>query len=56
VRAVLWQYWFTSIEDKHRIGNWWRRNLLGQYAPTLTHAPDGKITVVEETDELPSHQ
>ena len=25
VRAVLWQYWFTSREEKRATGNWWRR-------------------------------
>jgi lipase maturation factor 1 len=56
VRAVLWQYWFTSMEEKHRTGNWWRRSLLGQYAPTLTYSADGKVTVVAEPDLLPPHE
>jgi hypothetical protein len=47
VRAVIWQYWFTSITEKRKTGNWWRRELLGTYAPTLTPGPDGKIAVVE---------
>jgi hypothetical protein len=25
VRAVLWQYWFTSMDEKRSTGNWWRR-------------------------------
>ena len=33
VRAVLWQYWFTSREEKRATGNWWRRQYLGLYAP-----------------------
>ncbi len=56
VRAMLWQYWFTSMNEKHRTGNWWRRTLLGQYAPTVTYGPDGRITVAEAPDELPSHE
>jgi lipase maturation factor 1 len=56
VRAVLWQYWFTSMEEKRRTGNWWRRSLLGQYAPTLTYSADGKVTVVAEPDLLPPHE
>lgn len=48
VRAVLWQYWFTTIAEKHATGNWWRRLFLGAYAPTLTIGPDGKIAVVRE--------
>jgi lipase maturation factor 1 len=47
VRALLWQYWFTSIAEKRAQGNWWRRKLLGPYAPTLGRDPDGKISVVQ---------
>jgi hypothetical protein len=46
VRAVLWQYWFTTMSEKRTTGNWWRRELLGFYAPTLELQPDGKIGVV----------
>ncbi len=56
VRAMLWQYWFTSMEEKRRTGNWWRRTLLGQYAPTLTFDANGKIAVVGEPDELSPHE
>jgi hypothetical protein len=55
VRAVLWQYWFTSMDEKRRTGNWWRRNLMGLYAPALTRQPDGKFAVVQWPDELPPH-
>jgi hypothetical protein len=47
VRAVVWQYWFTSGDEKRAQGLWWRRQLLGLYAPTLERAPGGKIAVVE---------
>lgn len=47
VRAVLWQYWFTSLKQKRATGDWWIRKLLGQYAPTLTLEPDGKFAVVQ---------
>jgi hypothetical protein len=47
IRAVLWQYWFTSIEEKRSIGLWWRRQLLGLYAPTLEREADGSIQVTE---------
>jgi lipase maturation factor 1 len=47
VRALLWQYSFTSMEEKRKTGMWWRRKLLGLYAPTLERAADGKISVVE---------
>jgi lipase maturation factor 1 len=54
-RAVLWQYWFTSRDEKRRTGDWWRRQWLGLYAPELTLTPDGKPDVVRWPDELPPH-
>jgi hypothetical protein len=47
VRAVLWQYWFTSMAEKRATGNWWRRQMLGLYASALGHAADGSIQVTE---------
>ncbi|TAN24198.1 MAG: lipase maturation factor family protein [Acidobacteria bacterium] len=41
VRAVLWQYWFSTPAQKRRQGIWWRRKLLGQYAPTLVMTSAG---------------
>jgi lipase maturation factor 1 len=55
VRAMLWQYWFTSMDEKRRTGNWWRRELVGLYAPVLTKATDGKFAVIEWPEELPPH-
>jgi hypothetical protein len=55
IRAVLWQYWFTSMDEKHHTGNWWKRSLMGLYAPELIRQPDGKFVVVEWPDELPPH-
>ena len=55
VRAVLWQYWFTSMDEKRRTGNWWRREFLGLYAPEITLTQDGKVAVVEMPEELPPH-
>jgi hypothetical protein len=43
------------MEEKRRTGNWWRRNLMGLYAPQLERQPDGKFAVVEWPDELPEH-
>jgi len=56
VRAVLWQYWFTTMSEKRATGNWWKRQLLGVYAPTLELEPDGKVGVVEMPPELPLHR
>jgi hypothetical protein len=47
VRAVLWQYWFTSASEKHSTGLWWRRQYLGLYAPTLAREPGGENRAVE---------
>lgn len=47
VRAVLWQYWFTTPEEKRATGMWWRREQLGIYAPTLEREADGRIVVLE---------
>jgi hypothetical protein len=47
IRAVLWQYWFTSMAEKRATGTWWRRQLLGLYAPTPEREPDGTIVVTE---------
>jgi hypothetical protein len=55
VRAVLWQYWFTSIAQKHATGNWWTRQLMGVYAPVLERDPQGGVTIVTMPDPLPRH-
>ena len=47
LRAVLWQYWFTTMAEKRATGRWWRREMLGLYAPALERAPDGSIHVIE---------
>jgi lipase maturation factor 1 len=47
IRAVLWQYWFTSLAEKRANGTWWRRQLVGLYGPTLEREPDGSIRVLE---------
>jgi hypothetical protein len=47
VRAVIYQYWFTDLRTKRATGNWWRRELLGDYAPGLEREPNGKIAVLD---------
>ena len=56
LRAVLWQYWFTTLEEKRATGMWWKRKLIGLYAPVLERTPDGKVTVVEWPEQLPPRQ
>ena len=53
VRAIIYQYWFTSLETQRRSGLWWRREYLGRFAPTLTLRPDGSPMVVEFPDANP---
>ena len=48
VRAVLWQYWFSTSEQKRSEGVWWRRQFLGTYAPTLSRLADGRFGVMDE--------
>jgi hypothetical protein len=48
VRAVLWQYWFTSLAEKHATGKWWRRQLLGTYAPTIQRTAEGHFVIVQD--------
>ncbi|HLI64521.1 MAG TPA: lipase maturation factor family protein [Terriglobales bacterium] len=55
VRAVLWQYWFTTLAERRATGDWWRRQWLGVYAPVLEREPDGKVTVVQWPALLPPH-
>ena len=54
VRAVLWQYWFTTMSGKRATGNWWRRQYLGLYAPALELQTDGRIRVLEMPAETGS--
>ena len=53
VRAVMWQYWFTDLATKRREGLWWRRKLLGLYAPILVRQPNGRIEAVEPPQTNP---
>jgi len=45
VRAMIWQYWFTDRATKRKEGTWWRRELLGVYAPALERTPEGKVII-----------
>jgi hypothetical protein len=56
VRAVLWRYWFTSMQQKRQTGDWWTRRLLGVYAPVLERDTQGQVGIVAMPDELPPHE
>lgn len=53
VRAVMWQYRFTDAKTKRATGDWWRREYIGLYAPSLQRSADGKIVVSDWPDVLP---
>jgi Lipase maturation factor len=56
VRAVLWRYWFTNLAEKRATGMWWKRQVMGLYAPVLERLPAGKAGVVQWPEPLPPHQ
>jgi lipase maturation factor 1 len=56
VRAVLWQYWFTSLQQKRETGDWWTRRLLGLYAPILARDAQGQVGIVSMPGPLPPHE
>lgn len=35
VRVLLYDYEFTTWEERKRTGNWWKRRLIGEYAPCM---------------------
>jgi len=47
IRCVLWQYWFTTLSEKQQSGDWWKRKLLGLYAPTLEREANGRFGVLQ---------
>jgi hypothetical protein len=46
VRTLIYQYWFTDRKTKRETGDWWRRELLGEYAPPLAREADGKVVIL----------
>jgi lipase maturation factor 1 len=56
VRAVLWQYWFTSMTERREHGLWWRRELLGLYAPAIQFEPDGRVGVTQWPQPMSPHE
>jgi hypothetical protein len=35
IRAVLYEYHFTDLDERRQTGQWWKRELLGLYCPVL---------------------
>ena len=47
VRAILWQYWFSTAEEKKTQGVWWRREQRELFSPTIQRESDGNFGVVQ---------
>src|SRR5882762_1850084 len=56
IRVLLWQYWFTSMQEKREQALWCHRQLLGNYAPTLARDANNRIIAIEWPPELPPRQ
>ncbi|EFB41436.1 MULTISPECIES: lipase maturation factor family protein [Parachlamydia] len=35
IRSVIYDYTFTSYEERKRNGSWWNRTLIGEYSPAM---------------------
>lgn len=35
IRSLIYEYTFTSSEERKRTGNWWNRTLIDEYSPTM---------------------
>ena len=42
VRAVYYEYRFTTPEERRQTGAWWHRDFVGLYYPPVTVASDGR--------------
>jgi lipase maturation factor 1 len=54
VRAVLWQYWFSTPEEKRSQHLWWTRQLLGAYAPVFARTAEGRIVMLQAAPAAPT--
>jgi lipase maturation factor 1 len=43
VRAVVWDYHFTTAAERASTGAWWKRTRLGLYCPILERGGDGRV-------------
>jgi hypothetical protein len=56
VRATLYEYHFTTSEERRRTGNWWKRTLTRPYFPAVSLETPGFRRILEAqgwTDGLP---
>jgi hypothetical protein len=50
VRTVRWQYWFTDRRSRAATGAWWRRQLLGPFAPAVRREADGSLSIAPSSE------
>jgi hypothetical protein len=48
VRAMLYEYHFTTAEERKQTGNWWKRTLTGEYFPAVSLDSPGFRRVLQE--------
>jgi hypothetical protein len=36
IRATVYEYRFTTFEERRRTGNWWKREMLGPWLPPVS--------------------
>lgn len=48
VRARLFEYHFTTPEERRKTGNWWKRTLAGEYFPPVSLQTPGFRRVLSE--------
>ena len=36
IRAMFYRYRFTTVDERHQIGAWWKREELREYFPALS--------------------
>jgi hypothetical protein len=46
LRAMLYQYHFTTPPERKSTGNWWSRELKGEYVPTVSL---GNLSEIKES-------
>ena len=54
VRALLYEYRFTTPEERRRTGNWWVRDLRGEYFPAVSLDDPDFRGVLERQGWLPA--
>ena len=54
MHALLYEYRFTTREERRRKGDWWVRELRGEYFPAVSLDDPGFRRVLEDQGWLPA--